>query len=98
MLENQIVFHGGIYSQNTVGGAVLAQDKTDSKGRYILPGGNRTNDLDKAVRYDLSFLRMKSFKKDQDTWTKKYNAGRDEAVVILLNQDTIQSPPPGFHE
>lgn len=92
LLKHQLVFYGGVYSQNTVGGAILGK----IGDKYILPGNVKTDDIHKAVRYDLSFLRMKSLGKDKDEWTKKYNAGRSESVVILLNQEAIQSPPPGF--
>lgn len=53
-LNNQIVFYGGIFSKNTVGGAVRA----NSAGSYVLPWKNTTTSLDEAVKYDLAFLRM----------------------------------------
>lgn len=65
-LSKQIVFHGGIYARNTIGGAVKG-----TTGEYILPGGRKTLDMHDAVRYDLSFLRMNSKGKDDDNHTKK---------------------------
>ena len=84
-LQDQLVFYGNLFSKNTVGGAVKAED-----GKYILPSTfspNTTSSLDEAVKYDLSFLRMNS--KNPDT---ERNRGRPEAVVILLNMDFFQDP------
>lgn len=39
----------------------------------MLPGGVPTSNIQEAIRYDLSFLRMRSGGKDDTAWTKNYN-------------------------
>ncbi len=90
-LNKQIVFHGGLFTRNTVGGAVM-----NDSGKFTLPGGETTTDIHQAVRYDLSFLRMRSWGKDDASHTKNYNQGRSESVVIFPNNEALQDPPPGF--
>lgn len=101
-LQKQIVFYGKIFSQNTVGGAVLGKDESS----YILPtlmNPNTTKDLDEAVKYDMSFLRMNNKNSD---WAKKVdkddksiekNKWHFEPVVILDNLELIKNPLPIFN-
>lgn len=97
-LENQIVFYGKIFSQNTIGGAVLGNN--NDKREYILPSlmnpknlpaevviGDGVNNLDKAVMYDLSFLRM-----NNENSNPNINEGRNEFTVILDNPEASKNP------
>lgn len=91
-LNRQLVFFGKIFSRNTIGGAVNGKNNT-----YILPRNfsvQETTNLDQAVYYDLSFLRMNN---EEAAKNKKRNQGHMEAVVILDNPDFIRNPPQIFN-
>lgn len=87
MLQKQIVFLGKIFSQNTVGGAVLGPERTD----YVLPTlfpQKTTRNIDEAVKYDLSFLRMNN----AGAGDNSFNKSREEAVVILDDKAVTKLP------
>jgi hypothetical protein len=93
-LSKQIVFYWWLYTRNTVGGAILWK----AWDNYMLPGWVSTNSIQEAIRYDLSFLRMRSGGKDDINWTKNYNAWRNESVVILNSTSSKENTPPGFEK
>lgn len=66
LLKKQLMIYGSIFSRNTIGGAVLVEQGST----YVLPGGEPTKDLHKAVKYDLSFLRMYNYGSDGSPWSK----------------------------
>ncbi len=98
-LTKQLMIYGGLLSKNTIGGAILG--KLGEK--YILPGGKSTDNLDEAVRFDLSFLRMYNYGKDGSTkWSKdnddkKWHQGHKESTVIIPNPKLISNPPAVFN-
>jgi hypothetical protein len=87
-LNKQLVFYGGIFSKNTVGGAVRA----DNDGEYTLPWKGKTRNLDEAVKYDLAFLRMDKIDvlSSLNRWHNEY------FVVILHDARNLSKPLPGF--
>jgi hypothetical protein len=93
ILDRQLIFVGGLYTKNTVGGATLG----NSSSLYILPGGKTTNSIHEAVRYDLSFLRMNNTGWDTVP-QKNWNISHDESVVVLKNTNLIRNPLPLFGE
>lgn len=93
-LWKQIVFYGGLYTRNTIGWAILGW----SNEKYLLPGWVTTEDIQEAIRYDLSFLRMKGIGYDDINWTKKYNGWHKDSVVVFINEVSQENPPPGFEK
>lgn len=98
-LNKQIVFYGSIFTQNTVGWAVKA---TQNEAKYYLPSLHQNNILDattenlaKAIPYDLAFLRMDN--KGYDSANASRNKWRQEAVVIIFNHNFISEPLPIFN-
>lgn len=90
LLNKQLIIYGGIFSKNTVGGAVRA----DSNGNYVLPWKNTTSSLDEAVQYDLAFLRMDNL--GFNSANSFMSQGHDEYVVILTDPRNLSSPLPWF--
>ncbi|PID84095.1 hypothetical protein CSB09_02340 [Candidatus Gracilibacteria bacterium] len=97
-LQNQLVFHGSLFSRNTIGGAVRGNDSTGylipANGTTIETSGFSIGTLYQAVEYDLSFLRMnnKGFDFPKPQGTKNYNKGHEEGVVIITNFDAMSRP------
>lgn len=89
ILNKQLVIYGSVFSKNTVGGAVRA----NNNGWYVLPWKNATVLLDDAVRYDLAFLRMDNIGSDT---AGSMNRGHNEYVVILTDPRNISNNLPGF--
>lgn len=88
-LDKQLVIYGSVFSKNTVGGAVRA----NNNGWYVLPWNNTTISLDEAVRYDLAFLRMSNAWHDT---ASSMNRNHNEYVVILVDPRNISNTLPGF--
>lgn len=84
-LDKQLVIKGSTLTRNTIGWAV----KWDS-GKYILPGWEQTSDFNKAMMYDLNYLRRWN-----EWWelNKTLNNNNSNNVVIIYNS-TIQTNPP----
>jgi hypothetical protein len=97
-LLNQLVFHGALYTRNTIWGATRGWTTETTVTDYILPGGSKTTSLDEAVKYDLSFLRMGNIGYDSPTGNKNYNAWHDDSVVVLRNYESLSRPPVGFEK
>ncbi len=93
-LDHQIVFFGSVFSRNTIWWAVLWWDT--GSDLYFLPGQVVTDNLHKAVEYDLSFLRMKNIWWNSALWSSLYNNWRNEAVVIIHNPIISNNPPTWF--
>ncbi|PID83952.1 hypothetical protein CSB09_03490 [Candidatus Gracilibacteria bacterium] len=98
-LTKQLMIYGTILSRNTIGGAILGE----LGEKYVLPGSEDTDDLDAAVRYDLSFLRMYNYGSDGSTsWSadnadKEWHQGHSESTVVIPNPEFISNPPPVFN-
>lgn len=86
-LQKQLVIIGWLVSKNTIWWAVYG----DSNGEYKIPiwTPNTTSDLDLAVNYDLSFLRMNN----KDSLPECTNKCEDYAVAIIHNNEFIINPP-----
>ncbi|MDD3646802.1 MAG: hypothetical protein PHH06_05365 [Candidatus Gracilibacteria bacterium] len=92
-LQNQLVLKGSLFTRNTIGGAILAG------GYYILPGGEKIGDFDKAMIYDLNYTR-----RGYDGWDggdtnndgNNYNLGNKNPFVIIYNPIIQTNPPKGF--
>lgn len=89
-LYRQLVIKGSLFTRNTIGGAI------GDAGTYILPGGSTTSDFDLALTYDLNFVRANNIGWDNASWTKLYNEGNTDSVVIIYNPDNQSNPPKGF--
>jgi hypothetical protein len=79
-LNNQLTIKWSIFTRNTIWWAVL------SWWYYIMPGGSKTNDFDKAMIYDLNYLRRWNNWCDKD-WNSvcTNNWEYREPVVIIYN-------------
>ena len=91
-LQNQLVLIGSLFTRNTIGGAILS-----STQRYILPGGTETTDFDKAMRYDLNYLRRSNVGYDDPAWTQPFNQGKADSFVVLADPALLTNPPKGFN-
>lgn len=89
VLKNQIVFYGALYTRNTVGGAVYS----NTRKKYLLPSGAATDNFGEAVRYDLSFLRMKNTDHDKAP-LKDWNQKHTESVIILSDPTRLTNDLP----
>lgn len=92
LLQQQIVFYGKIFSQNTVWGAVKWQWQEGTYYTFptlFIPNKVPATDtnLGKAVRYDMSFLRMNNKNRDPSR-----NNWHEEPVVILDNKEALVNP------
>lgn len=91
--KKQIVFYGSLYTRNTVGWATL-----NANSQYSLPNGEFTTDVETALQYDLSQLRLQdadSTKIPTDYYSSN-SQGRKESVVIWPNKAQLSNPPIGF--
>lgn len=79
-LINQLIFKWSLFTRNTIWWAILAWWK------YILPWWSKTDNFDKAMMYDLNYIRRNNI------WNSTYN----EPFVILYNASLINDPPIGF--
>ena len=90
-LQKQLVFHGSLFTRNTIGGAILGPT-----GRYILPGGMETTDINQAMLYDLNYLRRNNVGYNDPSWTQNLNAGKTDAFAIVYDPTIQTNPPQGF--
>gem|GEM_PF-2980071 len=61
LLKNQLVIHGHLFSSNTIGGYHKKE----------LPGGKKTTDTQKALAYDLNYIRTNLIGCETKTSTTK---------------------------
>ncbi|MBS8122539.1 hypothetical protein [Candidatus Vampirococcus lugosii] len=85
-LSDQLVLEGSIFTWNTIGGALLSDE-----GNYVLPYGNRTDDVDEAITYDLNYIRRGNGILNGDK-----NEGYDDPFIIKFNPSILNNPPTGF--
>lgn len=88
VLENQLVIKWSTLTRNTIGWAM----KWDS-WKYILPGWEQTTDFNKAMMYDLNYLRRSNI-----WWNlnKDKNNNNSNNVVIIYNSSIQTNPPKWF--
>ncbi len=89
-LEKQLIIKWSILTRNTIGWAV----KWDS-WKYILPGWEQTTDFNKAMMYDLNYLRRSNNWWDSIT-NKTLNNNNSNNVVIIYNSSIQTNPPKWF--
>ena len=90
-LQNQLVLKGGLYTQNTIGGAILTTEQ-----KYLLPSKKTTTNLDEAIRYDLNYIRRGNTGYNNTSATKNYNLGYKDPFVIIPDTSLQTNPPKGF--
>lgn len=90
-LNNQLFLLGSLFTKNTIWGAI------GTAGSFILPGGYKTTDFDKAVQYDLNYIRT-----GNDGWDRNGNMIADEdeyqdfSFIIWYNTEIQSNPPKWF--
>lgn len=90
-LQNQLVLKWTLLTRNTIWWAIKWSTS------YILPGWKKTDDFDKALMYDLNYIRRENNWHDDNTnWTKKYNLWFQEPFVIVYNPMIQTNPPKWF--
>lgn len=85
-LNKQLVIKWSILTRNTIGWAVKW-----SSGKYILPGWELTDNFDKAMMYDLNYIRRWNWNQDS---TK--NWWNNDNLVIIYNSSIQTNPPKWF--
>lgn len=81
-LQKQLVYKWSIFSKNTIGWAILTW------WEYILPWEEKTYNFDKAMNYDLNYLRRWT------EWNNPYNLWNTKNPFIIIYDPSIQSNPP----
>lgn len=90
-LQKQLVLKWSLFTRNTIWWAIKW-----SSSNYTLPGWAKTDSYDKAMAYDLNYIR-----RENDWWndinlTKKYNLWYEEPFIIVYNSILQTNPPKGF--
>jgi len=90
-LKNQLILKWSLFTRNTIGWAILAW------GYYLLPGWEQTNDFNKAMIYDLNYIRR------WNNWCEDNNADwtcdlYNNPFVIIYNPSIQTNPPVWFDE
>lgn len=88
-LQKQLILVGSVFTRNTIGWAILAG------GNYFLPWGQETSSFDKAMIYDLNYLRRgnNGCKDDDADWVcDEYG----DAFIIKYNPNIALDPPRWF--
>lgn len=90
-LQEQLILKWSIFTRNTIGWAIL------SWGDYILPGGVKTSDFNKAMIYDLNYIRRWNNWCNK-WWTSWCNDSWEykEPFVIIYNSKAQTNPPKWF--
>lgn len=88
-LSKQLILKWSIFSRNTVGWAILSGDY------YLLPGWSKTTDFNKAMLYDLNYIRR------GNNWCKDTNSNGvcddfSDAFIVTYNSDIHNNPPKLF--
>ncbi len=94
-LEKQLVLKGSLFSRNTIWGSI------EKNGYYFLPGQSPTQDYNKAMVYDLNYLRRNNnvtvdpslpvwYNKDKNWNLKEWN------FVVIYNSKILTDPPKWF--
>lgn len=90
-LKQQLILNGSVFTRNTIWGAILAG------WDYVLPGWSKTSDFNKAMIYDLNYIRRGSDWCDKngnnnctDTW--EYT----DPFVIIYDSRVQVNPPKLF--
>jgi len=90
-LNQQLILKGTLFTQNTIGGAILGE------GKYVLPGGAATTDFNQAMTYDLNYIRRGTNGCDKNGNGKCSDSGEYASpFVIIYNGANATNPPPGF--
>ncbi|MGE4443358.1 MAG: hypothetical protein AB7E37_00005, partial [Candidatus Altimarinota bacterium] len=86
-LNKQLILNGSVFTRNTIGGAILAG------GKYILPGGVKTDDFDKAMVYDLNYIRRGGNGCDKNNNSSCIDSGEYREPFIIKYDSRIQTAP-----
>ncbi len=91
-LEKQLIIKWSLFTRNTIGGAIL-------ENNLLLPGG-QSSDFNKAMIYDLNYLRR------WNVWCEDKNIDLDcndenlweykDATIIIYNPEVQTNPPKLF--
>lgn len=89
-LKSQLILKGLLLTRNTIGWAI------GDSSSYILPGGSKTSDLDKAIMYDLNYIR-----RGYNEWDRNGNSTLDsgeykDPFVIIYDAAIQNNPPKAF--
>lgn len=87
VLKNQLTIYWSLFTRNTIGWAILAWWK------YILPGGSKIDDFNKAMIYDLNFIRRSNAWCIQDS---TLNCIYKDPFIIKYDTKIQKSPPKLF--
>lgn len=87
-LKNQLILNGSVFTRNTIWGAILAW------GDYILPGGTKTLDFNKAMIYDLNYIRRGNSWCDKNENNNCTDAWEYKDPFVIIYDSRIQIQPP----
>lgn len=86
-LQKQLTINWSLFTRNTIGWVILAW------GKYILPWWSKITDFDKAMIYDLNYLRRWNDWCDTD-WDG--NCITNDATILKYNPSVQNNPPKLF--
>ncbi|MDD3302297.1 MAG: hypothetical protein PHN31_01980 [Candidatus Gracilibacteria bacterium] len=87
-LQKQLVVNGNLFTRNTIGGAQYVG------GYYLLPGGTKITDFNKAMLYDLNYIRRGNEGCDKNSDLDCDDIGEYNEGLILKYNSKIQTNPP----
>ena len=88
-LSNQLILKGLLLTRNTIGGAI------GDNNTYLLPGGIKTNDLDKAMMYDLNYVRRGFVGWDINN-NNIVDSGEYKDAFVIIYDEAIRNNPPAI--
>ena len=88
LLDTQLIFKWSIFSRNTIGWAIKWVT-----WKYILPWGSETLDFDKAMIYDLNYIRRWNAW-CEDTSPADYICDTYSDAFIIIYDPEVQINPP----
>lgn len=65
---------------------------------YILPGGTKTNDFNKAMIYDLNYIRRANVGCDKNNDTDCTDTGEYKDPFVIKYDSRVQLSPPKLFE
>lgn len=89
-LSNQLFIYGSLFTKNTIGGALGAS------WTFILPWGYTTSDFDKAVQFDLNYIRTGNAGWDRTSPTENIEKDEYSSLIIMYNSEIQSNPPKWF--
>ena len=86
-LNKQLILNGSVFTRNTIGWAILAW------GKYILPWWVKTDDFDKAMVYDLNYIRRWGNWCDKNNNSSCIDSWEYREPFIIKYDSRIQTAP-----